>query len=162
MRARDLVYLEKWAIDLEAFVVWCERKTTLIKKVRTGWFQERPILNDEAVVLLRSLVKHAHKPEDRLLPNISLKRITTLVQTAVICDHWRPELLWTGAHNLRHGAAAKVHGDLMSGVRASGGWDGLASAMGYARLARVTPSEAGPAQARWKMMRNVRRAREQQ
>lgn len=141
-RARDLDSLEVWQVDLNANIVWVERKAPILTKVRFGLYQEKPIFTQEAIELLRRLVagKGAH---DKVLPGLSLTKVTDLVKEVAVRANWDPEVLWTGAHNLRHGCAYETYRAALEQARMVGPWnaEGMADCP-YTRQARVQPGAA--------------------
>lgn len=143
MRPRDLLACARWAVDIKAGVVWVERKCRRLSKVRKGAYEPRPIGTQKAYWVLHTRVQSETERMAKIFPGLSLTRITTIVQKVSAEEFWDPELLWTGAHNLRHGRAADVYKEGMKAVRAAGSWGSDGAAMTYAlpNEARVCPLE---------------------
>ena len=75
----------------------------------------------------------------KLLPGLSEKKITSIVQEIARRECWSEDLMWTGLHNLRHGREAQVYRMAMGLVQAAGSWSSVKAAQGYAELARICP-----------------------
>lgn len=121
MRPRDLVNLKVRDVDLNEKVVWVEPKARRIVKVRQGNRQPRPIGTYEALETLRILVE-GRRDEEQALHGLSLTRLSGLVREAATHGGWEEDLLWTGAHNLRHGRAASIARQKWQELREAGSW----------------------------------------
>ena len=140
-RPRDLKDLEAWAVDLSAGTVWVERKGWLRKRVREGKYEARPIGSPEAYKVLELIMNKKSSKDEKILPGLDLGKLSQVVREVAERESWDPELLWTGAHNLRHGRARKIAEAAQASLREAGSWKSDVGKRVYAELKRVQPKK---------------------
>jgi integrase len=138
-RSRDLVKMEAAHINLEKGVILVERKASLLSKTRDP-YQEKTITCPTSRNILQVLcLRH---PAGKLFPRLDTSYINSLIRAVAKEQQWDPELLWTGLHNLRHGAAARWIRYCHERLKELGGWKSSKVARWYARQWRTYPRKA--------------------
>lgn len=135
IRPRDLVELTVENVDLPKQLIWVQRKARRVVKVREGNLEAHPILTPEGLMVLSELCSNK-APHERVLPECNLQRITQIVKEVATQARWDPDLLWSGAHNLRHGRASTVYEEALRAVQKAGAWSSSVGVRVYAEVGR--------------------------
>jgi integrase len=138
-RARDIIHLRARDFDKQAKIVWVERKGRALLKTRYGTQVERPIMTKAALVVLEGMCKLT--PKGRLFKGVTAEEVTRHVQEIAERDNWDPDQIWSGIHNLRHGAAAAFMHDAYARLRQIGNWTSNEGSANYSREGRIGPKD---------------------
>ena len=112
-------------------ILWAKRKATATVAVQRGEFTPNPVCLERAIRILRTRARDAASDDDLLFPHWDPKTVTELVKRTAKECRWSDAVIWTGAHNARHGAGRDVFDKALEQVMAAGMWDSRASAELY-------------------------------
>ena len=112
-------------------ILWAKRKATATVAVQRGEFTPNPVCLERAIRILRTRARDAASDDALLFPHWDPKTVTELVKRTAEECRWSDAVIWTGAHNARHGAGRDVFDKALEQVMAAGMWDSRASAELY-------------------------------
>ncbi len=136
LRGRDIVYLVKGFVHFpsegedEWPTVWAN-----VKNVQLGApvIEPHPVIDGEVRALLQERTRTLTSKHDLVFPGWDMKVAAEIVKRAAADNSWDENRLWTGPHNLRHGAAKGKLDEALEYVRLGGAWKSAKSAAHYSK-----------------------------
>lgn len=130
-RPRDIKELEASRVQIRQGTVQVRAKRTRYLRQKLGEWETHPVMTEGALALLAT--RCALHPTGPLFPGWNEAHARALVQRVAVLHQWDPELVWDGAHSLRHGGAVAAMENALTRVRAVGAWASTSSARHYSR-----------------------------
>jgi integrase len=158
-RANELQKVRAEDFDERAEVLWVLRKARRTTKARHGFYQDRPVMTEEALTILRAL-KAVRSPRELLFPSLNPRAITAMVKRVAARDDWDADVWWSGVHNMRHSAAQRAFRDGILATRAVGSWSGRDAEHRYGRQGRIAPGDRRRHQDRAQKARQARKGQQ--
>lgn len=141
LRPRDIEHMTLDTVSKDGTWVYAELKLPRPAKMRAGTVEIRPVLTPLARQILISRVRaFKNCPNAPMFPRWS--EAGRIVKLAAIEFGWPDDVLWTGAHNARHGGAQRVLDEALERVAEAGGWRGHEGPRRYSIRSRMGRGQA--------------------